>query len=115
MRIISFSVVASLTLASAAVAQQTTGTMNPGSPPAVAPLDPAPPSTPSVPMAGAAPLAGGPLLPGTTTGLDKVADDGVSTKTVRAVPCGKVARETDGFTTCVGIPDQDPSPRMRRR
>jgi hypothetical protein len=38
-------------------------------------------------------------------GLDKTAPDG-STKTVRAVPCSTAAHETDGFTTCVGIPDQ---------
>jgi hypothetical protein len=37
-------------------------------------------------------------------GLDIVAPDGVSTKVVRAVPCGTAARETDGTTTCVGIP-----------
>jgi hypothetical protein len=39
------------------------------------------------------------------TGLDKTAPDG-STKTVRAVPCSAAAHETDGTTTCVGIPDQ---------
>jgi hypothetical protein len=52
------------------------------------------------------------LLPGSQTGLDKVAEDGVSTKTVKAVPCGKAARETDGTTTCVGIPD---TPERKRR
>jgi len=39
-------------------------------------------------------------------GLNVVAPDGSSTKTVRAVPCSSFARETDGFTTCVGVPDQ---------
>ncbi len=51
-------------------------------------------------------------------GLNTVAPDGVSTRTVKAVPCGTVARETDGSTTCVGIPDQsarDQGPRRRRR
>jgi hypothetical protein len=57
------------------------------------------------PLKDVAPQVGGPLLPGSQTGLDKVAEDGVSTKTVKAVPCGKAARETDGTTTCVGIPD----------
>jgi hypothetical protein len=51
------------------------------------------------------PQPGGPLNPGTQTGRDVVASDGVSTKTVKAVPCGTVARETDGSTTCIGIPD----------
>jgi hypothetical protein len=45
-------------------------------------------------------------------GLNKVAPDG-STKTVRAVPCSTAAHETDGFTTCVGIPDH--SQRRHRR
>ena len=45
-------------------------------------------------------------------GLNVIAADG-STRTVKAVPCGVAARETDGSTTCVGIPDQ--SPRRRRR
>lgn len=86
---------------SAALAQQTPETVGVGSPPAAA----APPSA-GVPIVGAAPPVGGPLLPGKDTGLDKVADDGVSTKTVRAVPCSIAARETDGTTTCVGIPDR---------
>jgi hypothetical protein len=46
-------------------------------------------------------------------GLNVIAPDGVSTRTVRAVPCGVAARETDGTTTCVGIPDQNPGKRRR--
>jgi hypothetical protein len=38
------------------------------------------------------------------TGLARIADDGVSTRIVPARPCSKAARETDGTTTCVGIP-----------
>ena len=56
------------------------------------------------PNGGMVPQQGGPLHPGTQTGLDVVAEDGVSTKTVEAVPCTTAARETDGTTTCVGIP-----------
>jgi hypothetical protein len=41
----------------------------------------------------------------TGTGRIIVEPDG-STKTVKAAPCGKAARETDGVTTCVGIPDE---------
>jgi hypothetical protein len=93
---ITFSAAAVLALSSlSAFAQQGTGA--PGAPP---PAVTTPPG-----LAGLAPAPGTSLLPGTTTGLDKVGDDGVSTKTVKAVPCGTVARETDGFTTCVGIPD----------
>ena len=84
-----------------AFAQQTSGTLGgpSGSPPAVTP-----PPFSTVPITGAAPSEGTSWLPGTTTGLDKVGDDGVSTKTVKAVPCGAAARETDGATTCIGIP-----------
>ena len=57
------------------------------------------------------PQPGGPLNPGTQTGRDVVASDGISTKTVKAVPCSSVARETDGTTTCIGIPD---APERRR-
>ncbi len=48
---------------------------------------------------------GGPLPEADTgaPGLDEVGPDGISTKTVRAVPCSTAARETDGSTTCVGI------------
>jgi hypothetical protein len=51
------------------------------------------------------------LNPATPTGRDVVASDGISTKTVKAVPCSTVARETDGTTTCIGIPD---APERRR-
>ena len=37
-------------------------------------------------------------------GLDKVGPDGISTKVVKAVPCSTAARESDGTTTCIGIP-----------
>jgi hypothetical protein len=57
------------------------------------------------------PEPGGPLNPGSQTGRDVVASDGISTKTVKAVPCSTVARETDGTTTCIGIPD---APQRRR-
>ena len=92
-----------------AFGQQAPGTTGDqtGSPPAVT----TPPPSPAVPITGAAPSEGTAWLPGTTTGLDKVGDDGVSTKTVKAVPCGAVARETDGATTCIGIPDEGPSAR----
>jgi hypothetical protein len=47
---------------------------------------------------------GGPLPEvNTGPGLTIVGPDGVSAKTVKAVPCGLAARETDGTTTCVGI------------
>jgi hypothetical protein len=98
-RMITLSVAVSLALVSgAALAQQTTGTINSGSAPAAA----APP--PAMPL-GAAPEVGGPLISQSETGLSRVAPDGVSTKTVRAVPCSTAARETDGTTTCVGISD----------
>jgi len=88
-------------LSSPALAQQTpAATGDPAAPPSAAT---APPST-----VGVAPPVGSPLHPGTTVGLDKVGDDGVSTKTVKAVPCSTAARETDGSTTCIGIPESGP-------
>ena len=68
--------------------------------------NPPPAPAPAVVPRDVAPQLGSPLQPGAQTGLDIVASDGVSTKTVKAVPCGRAARETDGFTTCVGIPSE---------
>ena len=102
-------------------------------PPPIAEPSPStqPPTTAPTPQAGAAaskgytgayapagtpptPYSTGPLpMVDTGTGLAIVAPDGVSTKTVKAVPCGAAARETDGFTTCVGIADE--SPRRKKR
>jgi hypothetical protein len=108
-RITLIAAVAVTMLPLAGLAQQTTGTAT-GSPP---------PSTPgSTPPAMGTPVnpnmvpeQGGPLHPAAPTGRDIVASDGVSTETVRAVPCGTAARETDGTTTCIGIP----SARERKR
>lgn len=41
-----------------------------------------------------------------TVGFAKPGPDGVSTITVRPRPCGVAAHETDGSTTCVGIPSR---------
>ncbi len=69
-------------------------------------------TAPTPPNREIVPEQGGPLHPGAQTGLDVVAEDGVSTKTVKAVPCSTAARETDGSTTCVGIPG---GPERKRR
>lgn len=61
------------------------------------------------------PYSTGPLPSESTgPGLNIVAPDGSSTKTVKAIPCSTVAHETDGFTTCVGIADQTPKKARRR-
>ena len=99
MRVISVSVAAAFALLASAAFSQTPGSNT-------AP----PPAAPSQPIGAGTPPAGGPLeiggpwLPATDAGLDKVASDGISTRTVRAAPCSTAARETDGTTTCVGIP-----------
>jgi hypothetical protein len=143
MRIMIFPVAAVLAImASAAPAQQSSQTSGdtighppplPGPPPISEPpslaTQPAPANSPAratEPAAkgytGAYAPAGTPPTPYSTgplpqsaqgPGLNVVAPDGVSTQTVKAVPCGTAARETDGTTTCVGIPDQ--SQRRRRR
>ena len=60
------------------------------------------------------PFSMGPL-PKTDSGpgLDVAGPDG-TTRTAKAVPCGVAAHETDGFTTCVGIPEQHERQRRRR-
>ena len=58
------------------------------------------------PPGPATPYSKGPLPEiDTGTGRTIVEPDG-STKTVKAAPCSTVARETDGITTCIGIPDK---------
>jgi hypothetical protein len=104
-RIALVSAVALIMVPLSGFAQSTPGSGT-GGPPTVGT---APPTraldTPPAPGAGTTPQPGDPLLPGTPTGRDVVASDGISTRTVKAAPCGKAARETDGTTTCVGIPD----------
>jgi hypothetical protein len=58
------------------------------------------------PPGPATPYSTGPL-PQVDTGTGRVVvePDG-STKTVKAAPCGTAARETDGITTCIGIPEK---------
>jgi hypothetical protein len=142
MRLTSFSATVLLTLlSSAALAQQppvTTGdTIGhppplPGPPPIAEPSSttqpaPAASTTPKPrqpapkgytgaygPPGPAKPYSTGPLpVVDTGTGRVIVEPDG-TTKTVKAVPCGTVARETDGFTTCVGIPDAGEKAKQNR-
>jgi hypothetical protein len=141
MRLASFSVTILLALLSSAVlAQQSPRTTGdtighppplPGPPPLSEPSSatlPAPAaSTPRAsepapkgytgaygPPGPTTPYSTGPLpVIDTGTGRIIVEPDG-STKTVKAVPCGKAARETDGFTTCVGIPDESTRAKKNR-
>src|SRR6202163_224757 len=48
------------------------------------------------------------------TGLAKPGPDGVSTVIVAARPCGVAARETDGTTTCIGIPGESARAKRHR-
>ena len=58
------------------------------------------------PPGPATPYSKGPLPEiDTGTGRTIVEPDG-STKSVKAAPCSTAARETDGITTCIGIPDK---------
>jgi len=106
-RIALIAAVAVTMLPLAGFAQQLPGTVPSETTVGVAPSGPAGAPGPDV-----VPQPGGPLNPATQTGRDVVASDGISTKTVKAVPCSTVARETDGSTTCIGIPD---APERRRR
>ena len=100
-RIALIAAVAVTMLPLAGFAQQLPGTVPSETTVGVAPSGPAGAPGPNV-----VPQPGGPLNPGTQTGRDVVASDGISTETVKAVPCSTVARETDGTTTCIGIPDR---------
>jgi hypothetical protein len=44
--------------------------------------------------------------PPATVGLATAGPDGISTRIVPARPCGVAAHETDGTTTCIGIPSR---------
>jgi hypothetical protein len=87
-------------LASSAAFSQTSSSNTAAQPAAGSP----PTGVAGTPPLGGPPEVGGPLLPATDAGWDRVAPDGVSTKTVQAVPCSTAAHETDGTTTCIGIP-----------
>jgi hypothetical protein len=120
MRLISVSVTISLALlSSAALAQQSPGTTGdtigrppplPGPPPISEPSTPPPPAAVSTPQASQPARGSDTYKPAelppvyTGPGRDVVGPDG-TTKTVKAVPCSTAARETDGTTTCVGIPE----------
>ncbi len=131
MRLISSITISLALLSSATLAQQQTPGPSGGAIGRPPPLPAPPPITaPAMPpTAGPAPQASDPApkAPGTVPtsplkdplavgatgpGLNVPGPDG-ATKTVKAVPCSTAARETDGTTTCVGIPDQ--SPRRKRR
>ena len=123
MRLISFSATVLLTLlSSAAIAQQSPTTGDPighppqipGPPPNTGPAPISEPSSTTQPAQGytgaygppgpATPYYTGPIQDEfTSTGRAVVGPDG-STKIVNAVPCTKASRETDGFTTCIGLP-----------
>jgi hypothetical protein len=53
--------------------------------------------------------------PSSTTGLARPGPGGVSTVIVAPRPCGVAAHETDGTTTCIGIPDRSPNLRRTHR
>src|SRR6267154_350955 len=97
-RIALIAAVAVTMLPLAGFAQQLPGTVPSETTVGVAPSGPAGAPGPDV-----VPQPGGPLNPGTQTGRDVVASDGISTETVKAVPCSTVARETDGSTPASGF------------
>ena len=98
-----------------------TGTYAPATgtygPPTTDTYTPASPGT-GAPAQSGAPSAlsfGGPVPEvNVGPGLNIVGPDGVSTKTVKAVPCSIAARETDGSTTCVGISEKGAKAKNRR-
>jgi len=90
-----------------AFAQQTPGTPGESPPPAMT----APPSA-AAPTVGAAPAMGPPPLPAASAG--KAPEEMVPLTPVKAAPCSVSARETDGTTTCIGLPSESRAGRRRR-
>jgi hypothetical protein len=73
-------------------------------------------NSPASPVTAANPAASNSALSpqiGKEPGSNAVDHDRGGTRTVKAAPCGPAARETDGLTTCIGVPD--PSSRRRGR
>src|ERR1700681_4332156 len=128
-------------LASAAPAQQSPATTGdtighpppiPGPPPISEPSSAAKPAPANSPPQATAPAAKGytgayapagtPPTPYSTGPLPKedsgpgrdVAGPDGSTKTVKGGACSTAARETDGSTTCIGIPDERERAKKRR-
>ena len=93
MRIISLAVAAAFTVLAAAAFAQTDAPK--GYTGAYAPA-----GTPPTPYSKGTDVL--PQIDDGKPGMDVAAPDG-STKTVKPVPCGAAAQETDGSTTCIGI------------
>ncbi len=85
-----------------------------GPPPALGPPALSGPGASGQLNGAAAPPPATGLLPSTTPGSNQVADDGISAKAVKADPCSTAAKETDGFTTCIGIRDSNERSRNTR-
>ncbi len=82
------------------------GTAGVGAPPSTGGAAPSPPITgQSAPLPPPAVQGIAAEAPSSTVGMSRPAPDG-STKIVPARPCSRAARETDGTTTCIGIPDR---------
>ena len=120
MRMSAFSIIAVLAVTSSTgLAQQAPGTATgPGPalppPPLSEPLPVVPPplSAPAPPTPSAAGVTAPPAAP-RSAGADSADKDMSSTVSVKPVPCGRFARETDGSTTRIGIPE--PGSRAKRR
>jgi len=100
MRIISLTVAAALTVPSLAAFAQTETPKQTETPTGYSGAY-APAETPKPPPPSTGPL---PQFDNGSPGLDVLGPD-ETTKSVRPVPCGVAAHETDGTTTCVGIED----------
>ena len=124
MRLMSVSVTFFLSLLSTtALAQQPPG-LSPNTQNAPPPVAAPPAATPAQeaskgyigaygPPGPSKPYWTGPL-PGADTGPGRtvVEPDG-TVKTTKAVPCSTFARETDGSTTCIGIPEESKAKKRR--
>ena len=76
-----------------------------GSPPSTGTAPPPPITGQSAPPAPTSVQGVAEEAPSSTVGMSRPASDG-STKIVPARRCSTAARETDGTTTCIGIPER---------
>jgi hypothetical protein len=91
-------------LSTAALAQQSAPTLGEtiGSPPPIS----GPPPAPLPPPPDAAPQADHSAPPTPEKNANAVTDIDPPKRVVKSVRCSASARETDGSTTCIGIPDE---------
>jgi hypothetical protein len=115
MRITAFPIVLLAVIGSSVCLAQQSPNPIEGPGPAASPPPLTPPQAAPPPPAAAVPaLPSAPALQAPRNTPDSAESAEATTANVRAVPCSRSARETDGTTTCIGIPERRSKPRRQR-